>query len=281
MIFRHFWCGPPRKRLRQSHRGSPVALPGLSTLMGCWEVTVIPLHSLDTAMYAIQAYLLPCNHRKTCRETKWMNSKQISLSIEAPLNSGTSCMVRDGKWATTHGSTLFGQEVGPYFPPGSTLVWHWLFSHFWCQNNKKYIPILRNILVTHECPDLLNSWSRVTFIAAFKWRKLCVVTTNACTSSSCLLSCWLFWMSFNYLMGQNRDNKHALRGKKLPLLLANSALIDWGLQSHSAVTYWNCTASNWGCERQSTISSQFPRILYNWEQKSVYLAQGESSRWVF
>ena len=31
-------------------------------------------------------------------------------------------MVRDGKWATTHDSTLFGQVVHPYFPPGSTLV---------------------------------------------------------------------------------------------------------------------------------------------------------------
>ena len=98
--------------------------------MGRREEPVIPLHSLDTAMYAIQAYLLPCNHRKACRETKWMicdralptNSKQISLTIEAPLNSGTSCMVRDGKWATTHDSTLFGQEVRPYFLPGSTLV---------------------------------------------------------------------------------------------------------------------------------------------------------------
>ena len=50
------------------------------------------------------------------------NSKQISISIEAPLNSGTSCMVRDGKWATTHDTTLSGQEVRPYFPPGSTLV---------------------------------------------------------------------------------------------------------------------------------------------------------------
>ena len=63
-------------------------------------------------------------------ETKWTirnralpaNSKQISLSMEAPLNSGTSCMVRDGKWASTHDSTLLGQEVRPYFPPGSTLV---------------------------------------------------------------------------------------------------------------------------------------------------------------
>ena len=122
-------------------------------------------------------------------------------------------------------------------------VWHWLFSHFRCQNNKKYIPILRNIQVTHECPDLR--------------------------------------MSLNYLMGQNRDNKRALRGKKLPLLLANSASIDRGLRSHSAVTYRSCTASDWGCERQSTISSQFPPILYNREQKSVYLAHGESSRWVF
>ena len=89
---------------------------------------VIPLHSLDKAMYAIQAYLLPCNHHKACRETKWTirdralptNSKQISVTIEAPLNSGTSCMVRDG--ATTHDSTLFGHAVRPYFPPGSTLV---------------------------------------------------------------------------------------------------------------------------------------------------------------
>ena len=77
-----------------------------------------------------RAYLLPCNHRKACRETKWTirdaalpaNSKQISRSIETPLNSGTSCMVRDGIWATTHDSTLFGQEVRPYFPPRSTLV---------------------------------------------------------------------------------------------------------------------------------------------------------------
>ena len=93
-----------------------------------------PRHSTSFIGYGyvrhIQAYLLPCNHRKACRETKWTirdralptNSKQISLSIEAPLNSGTLCMVRDGKWATTHDSTLFGQEVHPYFPPGSTLV---------------------------------------------------------------------------------------------------------------------------------------------------------------
>ena len=116
--------------MRRSHRGFPVALPGFSTLMGRWEEPVIPLHSLDTAMCAIWAYLLPCNHCKACREIKWMirdralpaNSRQISLSVEAPLNSGTLCMVRDGKWATTHDSTLFGQEVCPYFLPRSTLM---------------------------------------------------------------------------------------------------------------------------------------------------------------
>ena len=114
----------------RSHRGSPVALPGFSTLMVHREEPVIPLHSLDTAMYANRAYLLPCNHSKACLETKWTirdralpaNSKQISLSIKAPLNSGTLCMVWDGKWATTHDSTLFRQEVHPYFLPGSTLV---------------------------------------------------------------------------------------------------------------------------------------------------------------
>ena len=36
--FPPFWCGPPRKRLRRSHWGTPVALPGLSTLTGCREV---------------------------------------------------------------------------------------------------------------------------------------------------------------------------------------------------------------------------------------------------
>ena len=149
-------------------------------------------------------------------------------------------------WQMSHNSRQY-----PFRTRGASIlparidscVWHWLFSHFWCQNNKKYIPILRNVLVTLEYPDLR--------------------------------------MSFNYLTGQNRDNKHALRGTKLPSLLVNSALIDRGLQSYPAVMYRNCTASNWGSECQSTISSQFPRILYNREQKSVYLAHRESSRWVF
>ena len=31
-----------------------------------------PLHSLHMAMYAIRAYLLPCNHCKACWEAKWI-----------------------------------------------------------------------------------------------------------------------------------------------------------------------------------------------------------------
>ena len=174
-------------------------------LMGHWEEPVIPLYSLHMAMYAIRAYLLHSIHRKACRETKWTihdrapltSSKQISTRIEAPLNLGTSCMVWDGKWATTHGSTLFGTEVCPFFPPGLTLVFDTVSAsaekHFRCQNNKQYIPILHEVLMTHEYPDLR--------------------------------------MSFNYLTGQNRDNKCALRGTKLPSLLTNSALNNRGLRS--------------------------------------------------
>ena len=82
-------------------------------------------------------------------------------------------------------------------------------KHFWCQNNKKYIPVLWEVLVTHKYPDLR--------------------------------------MSLN-LTGQNRDNKHALHDAKLPSLLAISASIDQGLWP--AVTYRNCTASNWGTDCQ-------------------------------
>ena len=149
-------------------------------------------------------------------------------------------------WQMGHNSRQYPfQTRGASVLPAriDSCVWHWLFPHFRCQNTKKYIPILWNVLVTHKCPDLR--------------------------------------MSFNYLTGQNRDNKHTLRGKKLPSLLSNSASIGRGLRSHSAVMHWNRTTSNWGCERQSTISSQFPRILYNQEQKSVYLAHGENSRWAF
>ena len=162
-------------------------------------------------MYAIQAYLLPCNHCKACWETKWTirdralptNSKQISLSIEAPINSGTSCMVRDGKWATTHDSTLFGQEVRPYFPPGSTLVFDTDFS--------LTVPKQQEV---HPHSSERTGDSRVSR------------------------------MSFNYLTGQNRDNKRALCGKKLPSLLTNSASINRGLRSHSVVMYRNRTALN-------------------------------------
>ena len=108
--------------------------------------------SLHTAMYTIRAYLLPSKHCKACLETKWTicdralpaNSKQISLSIEAPLNSGTSCMVRDGKWATTHDSTLFRREVRPYFPPGSTLVFDTdCFLTFGARKRYKYLYTVR------------------------------------------------------------------------------------------------------------------------------------------
>ena len=121
----------------QTSKETVVAIPsGLSRSFawllhaaGCWEEPTIPLHSLHMAMYPIWAYLWPCNHRKACRETKWMirdrappaNSKQNCVSVQASL-SGTSCMLWDGKWATTHDSTIFGLEVRPYFPPGSTLV---------------------------------------------------------------------------------------------------------------------------------------------------------------
>ena len=188
--------------MQPSRWGSPVALPGFFTLMGRQEEPVIPLHSLHTVMYAIRAYLLPSNHRKACRETKWTicntdpitRSKQISISIEAPLNSGTLCMVQDRKWATTHNSTLFGQEVRSYFPPGSTLVFDTnRFLTFGAKTTRSTPPLLWGVLMTHEYPDIR--------------------------------------VSFNYLMGQNRDNKHALRGTKLPSPLENSASNNRGLRS--------------------------------------------------
>ena len=89
-IFRHFGKDP-----QGNGCGHPAgALPGFFTLTGRWEEPVIPLHSLHMAMYAIRAYLLPCNHHKACRETKrtirdraaLASSKQISISVEAPLN---------------------------------------------------------------------------------------------------------------------------------------------------------------------------------------------------
>ena len=111
--------------MRPSHQGSPEALPGFFTLTGRQEKPVIPLHSLHTAMYTIQAYLLPCNHHKACRETKWTirdraplaSSKQISISIEAPLRAWYG--MANGPQLTT---VPFSDEVCPYFPPGSTLL---------------------------------------------------------------------------------------------------------------------------------------------------------------
>ena len=97
-------------------------------------------------------------------------------------------MVRDCKWATTHDSTIFGQEVHPYFPPGSTLVFDTdRFLTFGAN------PLSGGVLMTHEYLDLR--------------------------------------MSFNYLAGQNRDNKCTIHGTKLPSRLANPASNNRGLRS--------------------------------------------------
>ena len=106
-------------------------------------------------------------------------------------------------------------------------------KHFRCQNNKKNIPIRREVLVTHEYPDLRRS--------------------------------------FNYLTGQNRDNKCALCGTKLPSLFANSASIHQGLRSQ-----WSCIKiaplKIEALNVTARFLPNFPHILYNREQKSVYLA---------
>ena len=78
-------------------------------------------------------------------------------------------------------------------------------------------------------------------------------------------------MSFNYLTGQNRDTKRALRGTKLPSPLANSASNNRGLRSQRErieilpleIEALYVTAR---------FLSNFPDILYDGEQKSVYLA---------
>ena len=76
-------------------------------------------------------------------------------------------------------------------------------------------------------------------------------------------------MSFNYLTGQNRDNKRALRGTKLPSLLANSALID---QGSGKLCIEIVSLEIEALYITAQFLPNFPRILYNREQKSVYLA---------
>ena len=68
-------------------------------------------------------------------------------------------------------------------------------------------------------------------------------------------------MSFNYLTGQNRDNKRALRGSKLPSPLANSASNNRGLPLEIEALYVT-----------ARFLPSFPRILYDREQKSACLA---------
>ena len=119
---------------------------------------------------------------------------------------------------------------------GQLLCLTWIVSssaekHFRCQNNKKYIPILREVLVTHEYPDLR--------------------------------------MTFTYLTGQNRDNKRVVCSTMLPLLLANSASIDQGLRSqryHIEIVPLQIVALN----VTARFLPNFPRILYNREQKCVF-----------
>ena len=115
--------------MRRSHQGSPIALPGLPTLTGRREVLSFHfIHWIRLCTPFRPIFFLATTAKHVGKQNgqsaiePFPPTQSKSLSIEAPLNSGTSCMVRDGKWATTHDSTLFGQEVRPYFPPGSTLV---------------------------------------------------------------------------------------------------------------------------------------------------------------
>ena len=181
--------------MRPSHQGSTLALPGFSTLTGHREEPVIPLHSLHTAMYAIRAYLLPCTHLKACQETKWTIRNRAP-----PANSIRGLCAWYGMAIGSQLKTVpFSDQRCVHTSRQDRLlcltriVSSSAEKHFQCQNNKKYTPILREVLVTHKYPDLR--------------------------------------MSFNHLTGQNRDNKRALCGTKLPSLLTNSASINQGLRS--------------------------------------------------
>ena len=148
-------------------------------------------------------------------------------------------------WQMGHNSGQY-----PFWTRGASIlparidscVWQWLFSHFRCQNNKKYIPILRNVLVTHECPDLR--------------------------------------MSFNYLTGQNGDDKRALHGKKLPSLLANC----FDLSRPTIPLSGNVSKSyHFKLRLWTSKHDIFPIPSYFIQPgaEECVLAHGESSRWVF
>ena len=188
-------------------------------------------------MYVIRTYLLPCNHRKACIESKWTirdraTPRQLrGLRVRYGMANGpevTTAPFSDQRCIHTSRQhrLLFLTLIVSYSAE----------KHFRCQNNK-YIPVLQEVLLTHEYPDLR--------------------------------------MSFNYLTGQNRDNKRALPGTKSPLLLTNSASIDQGLQSqrlHIEIILLEIEA----LYVTAQFLPSFPRILYNREQKSVYLvAQGK------
>ena len=125
-------------------------------------------------------------------------------------------------WQMGHNSRQY-----PFRPRGASIrparidfcFWRWSFSHFRCQNNKKYTPILREVLITHEYPDLR--------------------------------------MSFNCLTGQSRDNKRALRTRYKVAIAARKLCFEQSRPTIAAVSHRNSTAWNWGSVRHSTISSQF------------------------
>ena len=115
--------------MRRPHQGSPIALPGFNADgppgRACHSTSFIGygyVRHLGLSFALQPPQSMSGNKMDDPRWAPHANSKQISISIEASLSSGTSCMVRDDKWATTHDSTLFGQEVRLHFRPGSTLV---------------------------------------------------------------------------------------------------------------------------------------------------------------
>ena len=60
-------------------------------------------------------------------------------------------------------------------------------KHFWCQNNKKYFPILWEVLMTHEYPDL-----RMSFNYLMGQKK--GITSTPYAVQSCHRSSWtLLW----------------------------------------------------------------------------------------
>ena len=131
----------------------------------------------------------------------------------------------------------FPTRVRPYFLPGSTLVF----------DTDCFLQCRKALLVPKQQEVHPNSSGSTNDSRVSRLR-----------------------MSFNYLMAQNRDNKRALCGTKLPSVLANSASIKQGLRSQ-----WQCIEIVPLEIEALYVAAQFlpnfPHILYNREQKSVYM----------